>query len=363
MKRDPVVDKRVEALLERLTNVAAVPGCEDEMRVLMRKEAKGIGSVETDNLGSLIVEKKGAASSPRIMLAAHMDEIGFMVRGLTDGGYIRFSPLGGWWAHVMLAQRVRIRTRKGYVPGLIGAKPVHQVPKDQRDRLMKIEDMFIDVGATSRKDAEVRLGIRIGDPVVPEAPWMPLAGRRVAAKALDNRVGCAVMLEVLRRLKGKKHPNHVYGVGTVQEEVGARGARTAVQMVNPDLSLIVDVGLAGDTPDASRDVGVEGRLGGGPQICVLDAGMIGNTKLRDLVVKVAERKKIAYQLFAISSGATDGSHIHLHGIGVPSLYLGVPTRYIHSHQGVLDLDDVEQLIRLVVSVLEVLDDAALRQCR
>jgi endoglucanase len=215
--------------------------------------------------------------------------------------------------------------------------------------------MFIDVGATSRNDAEKRLGIRPGDPVIPVCPFTPLdRGRTFMAKAWDDRIGCGMFVDVIRRLARKKHPNAVYGVGTVQEEVGLRGARTSVTVVKPDAALIMEVGIATDTPDVRPD-DIDGRLGKGPQIGILDGSMIPNLKLRDLAIATAEEMKMPYQLQALMRGGQDGGQIHVYAEGVPCVYIGVPTRYIHSHAGVIHGSDYENAVKLVDAIVRKLD--------
>jgi len=351
-----------EQLLKELTEAMGVPGCEGEVRSIIERHLDGFCEMSRDNLGNIVCRKKGSAERPRVMLPAHMDEIGFMVKLITKEGFVRFCPLGGWWSHVVLAQRVRIYTRKGPVEGIVGSKPPHILPKEEREKLMSIDQMFIDVGASSQKDAEKKLGIRVGDPIVPVAPFFRMAGRRYGGKAWDDRAGIGVMIEAIKRLGKTEHPNTVYGVGTVMEEVGCRGARTAAHVVEPDVCIVLEVGIAGDVPGIKPEE-VQGKLGAGPQVCVLDAGMIPNVKLRDFVLDVAEKVKINCQLFALTGGATDGAPVHVSGAGVPTLYVGVPSRHIHSHTGIIDGRDYQDLVRLIVEVVKRLDQKTVESFR
>jgi endoglucanase len=316
------------------------------------KEAR----VTYDGLGSIVGTVRGAQESPRVMLAAHMDEIGFMVKEVTKEGFLKILPLGGWWSHTMLAQRVVVRTRKGDVIGVVGSKPPHGLPEEERKKLIEIKDMVVDVGGTKGFEVSRKLGIRPGDPVVPWSPFTVMANDRLyLGKAWDDRVGCAVVVEALRRLIAEKHPNTVFGVGTVQEEVGLRGAETSGHFVQPDVAFALDVSLARDIPGMDKDSKEVGeRLGGGPAILVYDRTMLPNLKLRDLAVKVAERKRIPYH-FATVEGGYDTGRIHLQRSGVPCLVLGIPTRYIHSHLGIIDRHDVDQAVRLLVELIKVLD--------
>ncbi len=347
-------------LLKTLTEAHGVPGYEIEIREVMRRLLEGLGEVEQDNIGSLICRR--GENGPRVMLAAHMDEIGFMVKHITPEGFIRFTPLGGWFDQVLLGQRVVIKTHKGDVIGVIGAKPPHLLPPDERKKVVEKKDMYIDIGATSAKEVE-EAGVRVGDPIVPLAPFQVLAnGRTYLAKAFDDRVGCAVLVEVLRRLAREGHPNTVYGVATVQEEVGLRGAATSVEKVNPEVALILESDIAGDVPGIKPEESPV-KLGGGPTIVVYDARMIPNLRLRDLAVETAQSMGIPIQFSVIEGGATDGGVIHLHKGGVPTLVIGVPARHIHSHGAIVHRDDVERAIALVTALVQRLDAETVARLR
>ena len=343
-------------LLRELTEAPGLPGHEDAIRRLVARRVAGLAKVGGDRLGSVICEKRGTEDRPRIMIPGHMDECGFLVRGITDEGYLRFSPLGGWWEHVMLAQRVTVHTRNGELIGIVGSKAPHALTAEERNKLVKIEDMFVDVGAKDKKEAMESLGIRPGDPIVPICPFTPMHNRKLLmGKAFDDRLGVALFIDVLRRLAKTKHPNTVYGVGTVQEEVGTRGAQTSVDAIDPDVALVVDVGVASDGPEAKPEVRDRGTLGKGPQICFLDGGMIPNLKLRDFLVDLAEEMKIPYQISMLERGTTDGRPIHLHKSGVPTVYIGIATRYIHSHAGIFHADDYDNALRLIVEAVKRMD--------
>ncbi|GBD07944.1 Putative aminopeptidase YsdC [Candidatus Thermoflexus japonica] len=347
-------------LLKTLTEAHGVPGYETEIREVMRGLLEGLGEVEQDNIGSLICRR--GENGPRVMLAAHMDEIGFMVKHITPEGFIRFTALGGWFDQVLLGQRVVIKTHKGDVIGVIGAKPPHLLPPDERKKVVEKKDMYIDIGATSAKEVE-EAGVRVGDPIVPLAPFQVLAnGKTYLAKAFDDRVGCAVLVEVMRRLAREGHPNTVYGVATVQEEVGLRGAATSVEKVNPEVALILESDIAGDVPGIKPEESPV-KLGGGPTIVVYDARMIPNLRLRDLAVETARSLGIPIQFSVIEGGATDGGVIHLHKGGVPTLVIGVPARHIHSHGAIVHRDDVERAIALVTALVQRLDAETVARLR
>ncbi len=346
-------DETVE-LLRELTEASGISGYEQEVREIIRKHLQKITVIEQDRLGSIVCRKKGEAETPRIMIAGHMDEIGFIVKLITDEGFIRFSTLGGWWGHVMLAQRVVIKSRKGDVPGLIGSKPPHILSDEERKKLLEPKDMYIDVGATSQEEVKA-LGIRPGDPIIPVFPFtLSGTGKTYFAKGFDDRVGCALVIDVIKNLVREKHPNSVYGVGTVQEEVGLRGARTSAWVVEPDVGLTMEAGVAGDVPDVKKE-DAQGRLGKGPVIVIRDGSMIPNLRLRDLFIETAEELKVPYQFDLLDRGGTDSGAIHLHRRGVPNLVVAVPTRHIHSHAGVIHRDDYDQTVRLVTAAIKKLN--------
>ncbi|NGQ94454.1 M42 family metallopeptidase [Brevibacillus sp. SYP-B805] len=338
-----------------LTEAPGAPGRESAVREVMRTYiAPYADQIEYDGLGSLIARKTGEEQGPRVVIAAHLDEVGFMVTQITEDGFLKFRPLGGWWAQVMLAQRVQVQTRSGMIDGVIGSVPPHLLSLEARRKMVEIDDMFIDVGAASRKEAE-EFGIRPGDAVLPVCPFTVMKNPKLLmAKAWDNRLGCAVVIEALKRLQEGSHPNTVYAVGTVMEEVGRRGGRTVGQHLQPDIAFSIDVGIAADTPGIAR-VQMPTRLGAGPEICIYDAALIPHAGLRDFVIAVAEEEQIPYQLTAIPGGATDAASLHLVGSGVPSLALSVPARYIHSHAALIHYDDYEHLVKLVVALLRRLD--------
>ncbi|NHM30544.1 M42 family metallopeptidase [Neobacillus terrae] len=342
-------------MLKDLTDAKGIPGNEREVREVMKKYiAPFADEITTDGLGSLIAKKTGKEGGPKIMVAGHLDEVGFMITQVDDKGFLRFQTVGGWWGQVMLAQRVTITTRKGDVTGIIGSKPPHILPAEARKKPVDIKDMFIDIGASSREETE-SWGVRPGDMVVPYFEFTVMNNEKMLlAKAWDNRIGCAIAIDVLKQLKDTDHPNVVYGVGNVQEEVGLRGARTAATKINPDIGIAVDVGIAGDTPGVSEKEAM-GKMGNGPQIVLYDASMVGHKGLRDFVTDVADECNIPYQFEAIPGGGTDAGTIHLTHNGVPALAICIATRYIHSHAAMLHRDDYENTVKLIVEVIKRLD--------
>lgn len=343
-------------MLKELTDANGIPGNERQSREVMKKYiAPFADSIETDGLGSLIAKKEGLADGPKIMVAGHLDEVGFMISQIDDKGFLKFQTVGGWWSQVMLAQRVTITTRSGKeITGVIGSKPPHILTPEARNKPVDIKDMFIDIGASSREEAK-EWGVTPGDMVTPYFEFSVMNNEKMLlAKAWDNRIGCAIAIDVLKGLKGQDHPNIVYGVGTVQEEVGLRGAKTATSYIQPDIGFAVDVGIAGDTPGITSQES-NSKMGAGPQILLYDASMISHRGLRELVVDTAEEAGIPYQFETIAGGGTDAGSIHLTANGVPSLSIGVATRYIHSHAGILHRDDYENAVKLIIEVIKKLD--------
>lgn len=343
-----------QKLLKEITEASGVPGYETEVRAIMREYLHDVAVIVQDKMGNFIGKHVVDDERPRVMLVGHMDEIGFMVRYITKEGFVKFQSLGGWWDQVLLGQRVVIKTTQGDVIGVLGAKPPHMLDAEERKKVVEKKDMYIDVGACS--EDEVReMGVRVGDPIIPVSEFTVMAKPNFyLSKAFDNRVGCALAIEALRALAGEGHPNAVYAVGTVQEEVGLRGAKTSAFAIDPDVAIILEVDIAGDVPGIKPEETAV-KMGGGPTLLVYDARMIPNLKLRDLVIATAEELDIPLQFSAMAGGATDGGMIHLHNQGVPSVVLGVPTRHIHSHSALLCRDDYDQALRLVVALVKKLD--------
>lgn len=341
-------------MLKELTEAHGVPGYEAPIRQVVRKYLEPLGEISQDKIGSVICKLPGEHETPKVMLAGHMDEIGFMVKHITKEGFIYFLPLGGWFDQVLLGQRVVIKTVKGDVVGVIGAKPPHLVPADQRDKVVKKQDMYIDVGATSQEEVEAT-GVKPGDPIIPRADFVPLAsGQTYLSKAFDDRVGTGLMISALETLRETEHPNTVYGVATVMEEVGVRGATTSVRAVDPDVAIILESDIAGDVPGIKPEESTV-KLGKGPTVLIYDARMIPNLKLRDLVLETASSMDIPVQISYVEGGATDGAAIHLHNTGVPTVVIGVAARHIHSHSSIIHRGDYDHAVKLLVEVIKKLD--------
>lgn len=344
---------RSRALLKRLTEAHGISGHEDEVRAIVVEELGGIGPVHRDRLGGVAIEKRGTSDRPRILLAGHMDEIGFVVKRVTDEGFIQFLPFGGWMDQVLPAHRVLVCGSKGKVLGVIGATPPHLVPHDKRNQVTEKRDMFIDVGATSADEVR-EMGIAIGDPIAPDSSFTELAGGKfVLAKAFDDRAGVALAMETLLEL-GPDHPNTAYAAATVAEEKTGAGGMTVAWNVDPDIAIVLEVGITGGTPGIDEKATIE-RCGQGVGILFNEGGAIPSPKLRRFARTVAEEEGIPFQDSFYEAGGSDGNAIHRHKTGVPYVLLTVPTRYIHTHNQVMASDDYDAALRLCVALVNRLD--------
>lgn len=348
------MDEQSIELLEELTQAAGIPGHETEVKAIFQSRLAKIGPINKDRLGSIFCTKQGDARSPRVLLDSHLDEVGFVVQRVTDAGYVKFLPVGGWWAHTLLAQRVNIVTKHGKVPGVIGSIPPHLLGAGSREKVMDIQSLFIDIGADSDKQASDEFGVVPGCPIVPYGPFLPMKNPRLfSSKAFDNRLGVALVMQTLLGLG--KHPNTVIGAGSAQEEVGLRGARTVAQIVQPDVAIVLEGPPADDTPGTDSDA-VQGKLGGGVQIRLYDPTMIPNPRLCEYVIETAKAHQIPHQLAVRQSGGTDAGSIHQVGSGVPSIVLGVPARYVHSHVSIINSDDYSATLDLLLHLVPKLDE-------
>jgi putative aminopeptidase FrvX len=349
------VQTKAISLLQELTEAHAVPGHEDEVRAIFVDELEEHGELSSDGCGSVFCER---GSGPRVMVAGHMDEVGFLVQNITPDGFLQFVAVGGWWEHSLLSQRVEVRTRRGdKILGVVASRPPHFLPASQRSQIIPLDQMFIDVGASSREEAEREMGIHLGDPIAPVSAFTPMAREDYfMAKAFDNRVGMAATIQSGQILSGSMHPNRLILAGTVMEEVGLRGAKTAAHAMKPDVAIVLEGPPADDTPGFARSES-QGRLGGGVQIRLFDPTAITNPRLAALALQVAREEGIPHQVTVRRSGGTDAGSFHLSGSGVPSIVLGVPARYIHSHNSIIDLNDYLAMVALTTALVRRLDQA------
>ncbi len=348
--------------LRLLKSMAEAPGTsayEDAARRIFREETGG--EATTDKMGSIIHTDAGTSATPRIMIAAHMDEVGFVVQSITGNGLIKFLPLGSWWGHTVLAKRVRVITRSGSeIIGVVGAKPPHFLTEAEREKVLKIEDMYIDVGAADSDEIRDRFGIGLGDCIVPDSSFTPMHNPDLLlCKAFDDRAGMALAVHAAFLLRETGHPNTVCIAGTVQEEVGTRGAQTAAYAINPDAAIILEGTPADDLPGTPEDER-QGRLGGGVQIRLMDPSAIMNRKFARYAVDLAKEHGIKHQVAVRKSGGTDARAVHMSREGVPVIVLGIPTRYAHTHNCIIHMNDYLSTLDLAMKLLEHLDDERVR---
>ncbi len=335
--------------LKKLSNACGVTGREEEVRNLLIKLIKPhADEILIDKLENVIAIKKGKESKPKIMLAAHMDEVGLMVKTITKEGFLQFSKMGGIDDRILLAQKVMVHTNKGSLQGIIGSKPPHIQKEQERKKVVTHDELFIDIGAENSKDAS-KMGVKIGDPVSFDVKYAKLSKDLVTGKAFDDRVGCAILIETLKQLTNTDCT--IYAVGTVQEEVGLRGATTATFGVDPDVGIALDVTVAGDVPGV-KEFDTNVKMGKGPVLTVADSGLITHPKVLRLLVEAAEENKIDYQLETGLPGTTDAARMSLTRQGVPSGTVSTATRYIHSPVGVLSLKDAENSVKLAVASIK-----------
>lgn len=335
--------------LEKLSNACGVSGREDEVKGLMKKFLKPyVDEIREDKLGNVIGIRKGKKNAPKVMLAAHMDEIGLLVKTVSKEGFLQFAKIGGIDDRILLAQKVIVYTEKGPLHGIIGSKPPHIQKEEERKKVITYDQLFIDIGAKSQEETK-KMGVKIGDPISFDVRFSKVGKDTVVGKAFDNRIGCTVMIEVMKRLN--KNKCTVYAVGTVQEEVGLRGAATAAFGINPDVGIAIDVTVAGDMPGV-RETEAPIKIRKGPSITVADRGLITHPKVLRLLVDVAEENKIPYQLEAGLPGSTDAARILLTREGVPSGVISIPTRYIHSPTALLSIKDAENSVKLTVAAIQ-----------
>jgi tetrahedral aminopeptidase len=339
--------------LEKLSNACGVAGREEQVRNLMIKMLKPYADeVKLDRMENVIAIKKGKKTAPKVMLAAHMDEVGLMVKTITKDGFLQFTKMGGIDDRILLAQKVSVLTEKAALPGVVGSKPPHIQKEEERKKIVTYDEMFLDIGAEDREDAKA-MGVKVGDPVAFDVEYVKLGKDAVMGKAFDNRAGCAVMVETLKQLE--KTDCTVYAVGTIQEELGLRGAATATFGVDPDVGIALDVTIAGDTPGI-REFDTTVKMGKGPALTVSDSGLITHPKVLRWLIDTATQNSIDYQLETGLLGTTDAARMALTRQGVPSGTISVPARYIHSPVGLISLKDAENCAKLAAAAVQKIQD-------
>ncbi|WP_159722975.1 M42 family metallopeptidase [Enterococcus sp. CSURQ0835] len=348
-------------LLKRLSEADGISGNEREVsRIVKNFGADFSDAIFYDNLGSVILQANGAPAAPKIMLSSHLDEVGFMVRSITEEGYLNLLPVGGWWGHVMPAQELTVTTETGgKFVGVVGSRAPHGMSKTEKTKVMEPRELYLDLGVPSRSFVEA-LGIQVGDMITPNVRFRQLNDPNyLLGKAWDDRCCVGVGLEVLRNLKRSSHQATVYFAATVQEEVGIRGARTAVYTIKPDIAIALDVTTATDTP-----LDCEGmNLGDGVTLSVLDSLTIGNSGLVQLMAEIVAELNLDVRYDFMTVGGTDACNIHKMLTGVVSMTISIPTRYMHSPRLLIHRKDYEQTIQLVTEFCRRVDWEQLNQLK
>jgi putative aminopeptidase FrvX len=352
---------RVEALLGALANAAGPSGYEEQVRALMVGELKPLATrISYDGLGSVIAQH--GASGPRIMLDAHMDELGGIVRRVTPEGFLSMQMLGGWLDQALPDQRWVILGSKGPVYAVTGIRDIHVMADADLHKAITRDQIFLDLGAKSAEEVAA-LGVQPGDPVAPDAPFRVLNGtNRYVGKAFDDRVGCTVVIEVLRRLASEGHPNQLFVAATTQEETGLRGARTAAKVIQPDIGIAIEGGVSGDIP-ISQPEESQARLGAGPSVFLYNYSEQPNRRLVALIKDTAKAEKIPLQFDLVDGYGDDSAEIQWSGSGAATVNIGVPVRYMHAHNGVMDRGDFDRTVDLVVALIKRLDASTVTRLR
>ncbi len=348
-------------LLRQLADAAGPPGFEEPVRSVMVSAMRPYAdSLRFDGMGSILAAQ--GSTGPRVMVDAHMDELGGEIRRVTPNGLLTMQMLGGWLDQALVDQRWIILGDKGPIHAITGIRDVHVVPAEERTRVFPRDSLYLDVGAHTADEVK-QMGLSPGDPVVPDSPFLALNGtNNYLGKAWDDRVGCAVIVEVMRRLAKQPHPNQiVYAIAT-QEEVGLRGAHTAAEAVKPDLGLALEAGITGDVfPGKPEET--QAKLGAGPGIFVYNSSQLPNRRLVAFVKSTAESLKIPLQLDLVQGYGDDSAEIQKSNGGVPTVCLVVPVRYTHAHNGIMNRRDFDQMVELMVALLQGLDAATVQRIR
>jgi endoglucanase len=348
-------------MLQKLSNAPGPPGAEEPVRAIMYPIMKQNSSaIRFDGMGSVIAQQGSAG--PRIMIDAHMDELGGMVRRVTPNGFLTMQMLGGWLDQALVDQRWIILGSKGPVHAVTGIRDIHVAPAEERTKVYPRDSLMLDIGAKNAAKAEA-MGIEPGDPVVPDSPFLVMNGSdNYLGKAWDDRIGCAVLLAAMQRTKSSHTGNQLFYVATTQEEIGLRGARTASEVVKPDIGIAIEGGIVGDTP-GSRPEETQAKLGGGPGIFLYDSSTLANRKLVAQVKKVAAAHTIPLQYDLVQGYGDDSAEMQLSNGGVPTINIVVPVRYTHAHSGIVNRKDFDKTVDLVVSLLESLTQGTVNELR
>jgi putative aminopeptidase FrvX len=355
-RRKAMDETRMISMIGELSSANGAPGFEDEVVTLLRHYCQGLGDMHEDSLRNLFVySKTNRGNRPVVQLDAHSDEVAFMVQNICADGTLKFHNLGGWVPFCVPAHAVRVRTREGYIPGIVASKPPHYMTDAERTSVPKIADMVIDVGAVSREDAVKNFGIRVGEPVIPDVSFQYLKNAGILyGKAFDCRLGCAALAATMMELAGQELAVDVVGAFAVQEEMGLRGARVTANRVKPAAAIVFEGCPADDTFNASVEM-AQTVLKKGPMLRHLDNQMITNPRFQRFALDLAEELGIPIQEGVRTGGSTNGASIHLSNEGVPVIVIGMGVRYAHTHYCYSSYSDFENAVKLGTAIIRRLN--------
>ncbi|CAM3400269.1 M42 family metallopeptidase [Legionella longbeachae] len=350
--------------LAKLTDLAGASGFEKSVRDVVKQQwQQSMSRVTVDGMGNLIGLYKDNPQGPNVLLMAHMDEVGYMVESITPDGFLKIIPLGGIPASVIFAQRWTVSTPNGPILAYSGMDSTHLIEEPKKNKLPAVNAVFLDIGAETKEQAETQFNVRPGLQVTPASQFSPLSENRYLAKALDDRLGLALIGDVLESIKNKQHPNQLFTAATVQEEVGLRGASTVFNSTHPDVTINVEVGIADDYPALIAARKGKIALGKGLTLFVYDRSMIPHQELLSWILDLAKKNNIQVQLESEIGYGQDGSKVQGSGSGVPSINIGVPIRYAHQQAGVFDKRDYDQAVKLISLIVTHLNQNAVDQIK
>ncbi len=341
----------------KYSNLNGIPGHEEKVAQEFKKDLQNIGDFEfeRDNLGSIAIIKKSKNENAKtVTISTHMDEVGFVVTHIDSKGFIKITPLGGWWSHVVLGQRFTITTRSGEeIIGIAGSKPTHVLPLESRSKTIPLDQIFLDLGAKTREEIE-SWGIQYGDMITPyqDTAFLTKNDERIIGKAHDDRISMVAGLEIMKELSTEELDVNVILIGTSQEEVGLRGAKTSAHKWTPDIAFAIDVTICNGMPGMEdRDV----KMGNGVALGMFDRSVIANVKLLDSVRDFAKSNNIKFAMDSLVGGGTDSGSIHLTKDGVTTMTISIPSRYFHSHNSMIDVNDVVETTKLLSGYIKQLN--------
>ena len=347
-------------VLKQYMELEGMSRYEDDVAKTLKENTKSAGfKYSRDGMGSLIMNKVGDSKGPKIQITAHMDEVGYLVRDITDKGMVKLSMVGGIWSSVVVGTHGYLTTSSGKrMIGVFGHTSIHIMKAEARTKAITLDELYFDIGLSSKKDAE-KLGIEPGDTVQMSGKSFRMSGNDdiVVGKAMDDRAGITVIDQLVQKLKGKKNPNNLFVVGTVQEEVGTRGAKTSVSQIKPDVAIAIDTCASHDTPGAIS--GIQ-SLGKGTALRVKDGGTMMDPKLTDFLFKLGKKHNIPVYKYVAQGGGTDAGELQFGKGGVPTLTISIPQRYLHSPLGASSLDDIKAVLDLITEFIKTFGSEELK---